>query len=218
MTLRRFAGVCVMWWTQTTGSVSTLLTQKRLKAKRVHREVKPTRKWLPPPTSYDRTLLFFTEWSPQSLNHGQSAESGLEAFCTERDSFRHETAFSNAEATTAVERGALTNGGLRRPPDEVTPIIFWEAEVETRTKGPPRALQLEICRDYTLSQVFNSLHFALAHLNFFLIFSAPSLTVSLSLSGPRDGQHHQHPIKDNSYLWKGPDEDPRFSALLLEAD
>lgn len=157
--LQHFAGVCcVMRWTQTACSVSTLLTQKRLKAERVHREVKPTRKWLPPPTSYDQTLLFFTEWSPQSLNHGQSAESGLEAFCRERererDSFGHETAFSNAEAITAVERGALTNGGLRQPPRRGHADHFLRDRSRDEDKRPLWALQLEICCDYRLPHRF----------------------------------------------------------------
>lgn len=72
----------------------------------------------------------------------------------ERDSFGHETAFSNAEAITAVERGALTNGGLRQPPRRGHADHFLRDRSRDEDKRPLWALQLEICCDYRLSRRF----------------------------------------------------------------
>lgn len=46
---------------------------------------------------------------------GSFEESGLDAFFYEETEFGHETAISNVEAITAVEKEALTNARQHRP-------------------------------------------------------------------------------------------------------
>lgn len=159
--------------------------------------------------------------TPSCACPGLPAESGLE---TESG---HETAIRHVQAITAAEKKEELTNARQNDPGRGYADHF---ERQKSRRGQKTSVGLTARYQWWLQMVtlplrlslfFNTLHSALSHLKFshFLRALPSPLSVSLSVSlWPPDSSHHQHPIKDNFYLRKGPDEDPRFSTLLLEAD